>query len=123
VASFSSGLCYLYELSLHTVYIGCVITHAFLTCRIFVKGFEMGWQWLTGRMPDAAWNYTLATSVAAFIPMCIAYGKPGVLYYMAVYIPAMLAHFFANTSRWHHRYDPAADGPEAGPVLSRSRSA
>lgn len=104
-----SGVCIVWAPSIETVYIGYVLTHAFLTCRIFVRGFEWAWTKWSGNEPDPAWNYTLATSVAALIPMVLAYGMTGALYYMAVYIPAMLAHFFANTSRWHKRYDPTVD--------------
>lgn len=101
-----SGLCLLWLPSLKTVYAAYILTHAFLTCRLFVKGFEWAYTRWAGKAPDASWNYSIATSVAAFLPMALAWGATGAAYFLSVWVVSILAHAFANASRWHKLYKP-----------------
>lgn len=104
-----SGLSLLWAPSLQAAYAAYVLTHAFLTCRIFVMGFEWVYKRWVGHAPDPSWNYSIATSIAAMIPLILAWGKIGVACFIAIWGGAILGHVFANSSRWHKLYRPEED--------------
>lgn len=115
-----SGLLLISAPSIERAYACFVLTHAYLTCRVFVAGLRWLWPRLTGQRIDADLNYSIATSIAAMIPLVLAWGEKGLLAFLASTGVAVVLHALGFSSPWHarHKAEDTDTVPEPFPEVS-----
>ncbi len=94
-----------------------VLTHAYLTCRIFVYALRVGWQKLTGKRLSPDMNYSIATNIAAMIPLVIAWELKGFAAYVIITTVSLALHMLGISSPWHARYKPESPQEAEKPEL------
>lgn len=113
-----SGLLLLSTPTLSNAYACFVLTHAYLTCRVFVAGLRWAWPKLAGERISPDLNYSIATSVASMIPLVLAWGEVGLALFTASMVLALGLHALGFSSPWHARYRPEEDDVEVFPEVS-----
>lgn len=96
-----SALLLLWKPSAHTAYACFVLTHAYLTCRIMVWLIERGWERLRGQPLGAELAYSIATAIAALIPLALAWGWIGATWHLGFVVLAIALQRARISTRWH----------------------
>lgn len=115
VAWIASGLLLMWAPGIRSAYVCFVLTHAYLTCRVLVWVVEHGGERLLGRAPRPEPAYSVATTIAALIPLTLAWGTFGVAWHMASVTVAIALQHAGISGPWH------ANHPRARAVQGRDR--
>lgn len=115
---YSGGLALVSGQVLHA-YDCYILSHAYFTCRLFVWAFEHHWPKSYKYQFSPDWNYSIATSIAACIPLAIVWQWRGVLLFTLGTCLGVILEWLNISPQWHVHF---ANGEPKGRLLRNRKS-